>query len=273
MMTLKEFIDQYRISDGRRYCKLEEGLQSRYIRQVYESYIDYVYEHKDKISENDLCVLKKVYGIDNYIKEKEHSIETGEYEKEKLKHLFSTIHNNVFSVIDETRGYIHFKEAYDNLTILEKMEVRRLFETTEKQYWKNLYAKLISEPENNDFLEESSIPDNKKIHEQYVEWYETVQKPLEKKRDKRDEVIAKTYLFVIMPLIIAVVAWFILVPLLKIVGKIWFVGFEAMTNTNVTGGNEIISTHGQSNDFDFILGFFLSIMLIISTIFLFVKKK
>ena len=44
MMTLEEFIDQYRISDGRRYCKLEEGLQSRYIRQVYESYIDYAYE-------------------------------------------------------------------------------------------------------------------------------------------------------------------------------------------------------------------------------------
>ena len=44
----------------------------------------YVYEHKDKILENDLCVLKKVYGIDNYIKEKEHSIETGEYERENV---------------------------------------------------------------------------------------------------------------------------------------------------------------------------------------------
>ena len=120
MITLKEYISQYRMNDGRLYCKLEEGLQSRYIRQVYESYIDYVYEHKDKILENDLCVLKKVYGIDNYIKEKEHSIETGEYEREKLKHFFSTIHKNVFSVIDETRGYIHFNEAYDNLTILEK---------------------------------------------------------------------------------------------------------------------------------------------------------
>lgn len=71
MMTLEEFIDQYRISDGRRYCKLEEGLQWRYTRQVYESYIDYAYECEEKISEKDFCTLNKVYGIGNYIKEKE----------------------------------------------------------------------------------------------------------------------------------------------------------------------------------------------------------
>ena len=81
-MTLEEFIDQYRISDGRRYCKLEEGLQSRYIRQVYESYIDYAYECEEKISEKDLCTLNKVYGIENYIKEKPLQIKKQKEEKE-----------------------------------------------------------------------------------------------------------------------------------------------------------------------------------------------
>ena len=186
---------------------------------------------------------------------------------------FAIINKNILFVINETRGYINFKKEYDKLTILGKMEVNRLLKTAQKPYWVNLYKRLISEPENEILSKEALIPKNKKIHEEYIKWYETIQKPLEEKKNKKNEIEAKCYLFIIVPSIIMAIAWFVLIPLFKIVGKIWFVGFEAMTNTNVTGGKEIISTHGQSSDFDFILGFILSIMLIVSTIFLFIKKK
>lgn len=186
---------------------------------------------------------------------------------------FVMIYKNILFVINETRGYINFKKEYDKLTILGKMEVNRLLKTAQKPYWANLYKRLISEPENEILSKEALISENKKIHEEYIKWYETIQKPLEEKKNKKNEIEAKCYLFIIVPSIIIAIAWFAFIPLLKIVGKIWFVGFEAMTNTNVTGGKEIISTHGQSSDFDFILGFILSIMLIVSTIFLFIKKK
>lgn len=120
-MTLEEFINQYRMSDGKRYCKLEEGLQSRYTRQVYESYIDYVYECGGEISEENLRTLKQVYGISNYIKETPLRIEKQREEKKHRKDVKNALEN----VRSELATYRQkdFNDRYDYIKNTDKEEI------------------------------------------------------------------------------------------------------------------------------------------------------
>ena len=304
MITLKEYISQYRMNDGRLYCKLEEGLQSRYTRQVYESYIDYVYECEKNISEEDLCTLKQVYGINNYIKEKEehkgkehtilgnkaNALETLRYyELEKFTEEYNNspsteetdiikINGDIMNLLNIHTSFDDFCDCYDQLNDDDKKIVHKLI----AHYELNFPIREVIYNNQHILL---SLRDLGHARSLFLDrWRKELEKnpeyqELKDKAEGTSKVERQTnkyftyVLFVVINIIMVIMIWYIVIPLLKIVGKIWFVGFEAMTNTNVTGGKEIASTHGQSSDFDFILGFLLSIMLIISTIFLFVKKK
>ena len=188
------------------------------------------------------------------------------------------VNDDIINLLDIHISFNDFCNRYDELNNDDKKIIHRLI-----AYYKPNFP--IREVIYNNQRISLSLRDLGHARSLFLDkWKKELEKNLEyqKLKDKAlgtsgvERKISKmfTYALLVMTSVaIVLTIWYIIIPLFKIVGKIWFVGFEAMTNTNVTGGKEIISTHGQSSDFDFILGFILSIMLIVSTIFLFIKKK